>query len=80
MSTVPFNLPKLEDIAAVSWLKTPSGKPYLCVPQEPLPKVTGSFAAFNYAAKSKDADPAVVSFMLGWRDAGNDFGGSLTCG
>lgn len=80
VSTEPFNLPKLDSAESIATLETPSGQPYLCVPQDPPHKITGSFAAFNYPVKSPEADPAIVSFMLGFRDAGNDFGGSVTCG
>ena len=80
VSTEPFNLPKPGSAEALATLETPSGKPYQCVPLEPVQNVTGSFAGFNYPAKSAKADPAVVSFMIGFRDNGEDFGGSLTCG
>lgn len=80
MSTEPFNLPNPGSAEALSILETPSGEPFHCVPQDPPQTVTGSFAVFNYPVKSAEADPAVVSFMLGFRDAGEDFGGSLTCG
>lgn len=80
VSTEPFNLPKPGSAEALATLETPSGKPYQCVPLEPKQDVTGSFAGFNYPAKSAKADPAVVSFMIGFRDNGEDFGGSLSCG
>ena len=80
VSTEPFNLPKPGSAEVIGSLETPSGQPYLCVPHDPPHKITGSFAAFNYPVKSPDVDPAIVSFMLGFRDAGDDFGGSLTCG
>jgi hypothetical protein len=75
----PFLLPKPDNAADIVTLETPSGKPYHCIPQDPPQDVTGSFVVFNYAVKSPGADPLVESFMLGYRDAGNDFGGSVTC-
>jgi hypothetical protein len=79
VSLEPFTLPKPADAAAISGLETPSGQPYHCFPQEPPHEVTGSFAVFNYTAKSVATDPAVESFTFGFRDAGEDFGGAVTC-
>lgn len=79
VSTEPFNLPKPGTADMLATLETPCGKPYQCVPLEPKQDVTGSFAGFNYPVKTPKADPAVVSFMIGFRDNGADFGGSLSC-